>query len=245
MLIFVVCTLPHFALIIRALALLVGVVVVVGGRVNSSWNFTPCCCSVPTSNEGNPCAFLGPPFLNKCSYDGVQAMLSTVLGHTISPPVEPDLSQVIVFEQKDYVPENFTGYSGLQGEGIIYAPDDCRTESLRCPVHFAFHGCDTSLDDLRENFARLGGYLGLAEANHIIMIFPHIQPDEDKNPHGCFDWWGYTNEQYAQKSGVQLSAFVQMAQEFLSPKAFLEKLQQRALQKEEAPREEDRVVKRL
>ena len=164
MLIFFVCTLPHFALIIRALALLVGVVVVVGGRVNSSWNFTPCCCSVPTSNEGNPCAFLGPPFLNKCSYvrthllcacapvrfrylfplaanhsnggvtlaipqDGVQAMLSTVLGHTISPPVEPDLSQVIVFEQKDYVPENFTGYSGLQGEGIIYAPDDCRTES--------------------------------------------------------------------------------------------------------------------
>jgi hypothetical protein len=33
---------------------------------------------------------------------------------------------------------------------------------------------------------------------------------------GCFDWWGYTNGDYALKSGVQMSAVWSMVQTLAS-----------------------------
>ena len=44
-----------------------------------------------------------------------------------------------------------------------------------------------------EQFVVHSGYLGVAEANNIIVIFPQIKKSLmlPTNPNGCYDWWGY------------------------------------------------------
>lgn len=37
------------------------------------------------------------------------------------------------------------------------------------------------------------------------MLFPQTTTNLN-NPEGCFDWWGYTNGDYANKKGVQMAA---------------------------------------
>ena len=38
------------------------------------------------------------------------------------------------------------------------------------------------------------------------------------NPHGCWDWWGFTGDGYATKQGVQIRAIREMVGRLAAPK---------------------------
>lgn len=61
-------------------------------------------------------------------------------------------------------------------------------------------------------FAKAAGYLEVAELNDIIVIFPQIVQSSysPQNPNGCFDWWGYTSSNYANKLGSQMTGIKNM-----------------------------------
>ena len=44
-------------------------------------------------------------------------------------------------------------------------------------------------------FSRNAGYIAIAEANNIIVLFPQVV-NSTLNPKGCWDWWGYTSPAY-------------------------------------------------
>lgn len=50
------------------------------------------------------------------------------------------------------------------------------------------------------------GYLEVGEVNNIIILFPQIEPSivSPTNPMGCWDWWGYTTKDFANKLGPQM-----------------------------------------
>ncbi len=72
-------------------------------------------------------------------------------------------------------------------------------------------------------FVQDAGYLEYAEANNVMVLFPQTWITEANfpyNPKGCWDWFGWTDEQYATKKGAEakwLMPFIRSVAE--NPKA--------------------------
>lgn len=49
------------------------------------------------------------------------------------------------------------------------------------------------------------GYNSVGEANDIVILYPQAVSKGRDNPYGCWDWWGYTNEDYATNQGKQIA----------------------------------------
>jgi hypothetical protein len=59
---------------------------------------------------------------------------------------------------------------------------------------------------LGDVFAKKTGYLEVAELNNIIVLFPQINATrtDPENSEGCWDWWGYSSPNYANKLGPEM-----------------------------------------
>ena len=115
----------------------------------------------------------------------------------------------------------------MDNTGWAYIPAACaRGES--CRLHVALHGCKQGQsylplrpvvgDDLYygTTFVRNAGYNRWAESNRIVVLYPQAVSIPDRNPNGCWDWWGYTDENFATRKGVQLSAIRAMVEQITS-----------------------------
>lgn len=49
-----------------------------------------------------------------------------------------------------------------------------------------------------------------ADTNRIVVVYPQAIPTIPDNGEGCWDWWGYTNSNYAQKNGPQMQTLFNM-----------------------------------
>jgi hypothetical protein len=85
------------------------------------------------------------------------------------------------------------------------------TAPTQCSVHVALHGCLQTLADVGEQYVRETGYLGYAEANDIVIVFPQAVAVTGTNPKGCFDWWGYSGVNYHTKAGMQMATHMNLA----------------------------------
>lgn len=103
---------------------------------------------------------------------------------------------------------------GLAERGYVYVPKGC-SEHHGCRLHVVFHGCLQNADAVGDAFYRHAGYNEWAEANDIVVVYPQAAPVIRRligiplkwpNPQGCWDWWGFTGENFATKSGPQISA---------------------------------------
>ena len=47
-----------------------------------------------------------------------------------------------------------------------------------------------------------------AESNKLVVLYPQTKSSNVMpfNPQGCWDWWGYTDANYATRSGKQIQA---------------------------------------
>jgi poly(3-hydroxybutyrate) depolymerase len=85
----------------------------------------------------------------------------------------------------------------------VYVPNACRTQN--CRLHVAFHGCRQSVDNVHDDFVRDAGYNGWAAANRIVVLYPQVA-DSGANPNGCWDFWGYSGEDYRVREAKQMRA---------------------------------------
>jgi poly(3-hydroxybutyrate) depolymerase len=163
-----------------------------------------------TTAFGNTCDTSKAPFVNRCGYDLAGAALRHIYG-PLAPPTEAD-GKLAVFDQTEFVDPATT--HGLAERGYVYVPKGC-SEHRGCRLHVAFHGCLQNADAVGDAFYRHAGYNEWAEANDIVVLYPQAAPVirrligmplEWPNPQGCWDWWGFTGENFATKSGAQISA---------------------------------------
>ena len=152
---------------------------------------------MPTLDKGVACNELASPFLNACNYDAAGALLGA-LYDSLSDRVEAsgDLLQVAQPGAKDAV---------MLESAYLYVPSSC-TAQESCGLHVAFHGCQQSSEMVGDAFARDAGYNEWAESNRLLVLYPQVASSKlaPMNPLGCWDWWGYTGEGYATKSGAQI-----------------------------------------
>src|SRR4051812_16331958 len=77
-----------------------------------------------------------------------------------------------------------------------------------------FTGCEQYVDKIHGLFFRDAGYNGWADAHHVIILYPQATPwlrlaDPSQitgNPKGCWDWWGYSGDNYLSRDGKQMRA---------------------------------------
>merc|ERR1711997_821350 len=171
----------------------------------------------PTNDQGGFCLFLNSPnFVNNCNYDGAFHILQKTLGEiapkTDNGEVDYELKD---FDQAEFFEDNDAEGNSLDKNGYVFIPDSCANGSIQCHLHIHLHGCTQTREWIGEGYVRETGFLPLAKANNIVMLFPQIKANA-VNPNGCWNFWGYLgdadNYQFATKQGKQMKAMAKMVE---------------------------------
>jgi poly(3-hydroxybutyrate) depolymerase len=169
----------------------------------------------PTADAGAPpCDIPDSPFLGNCGLDGARALLGQVYGE-LAPGRAARDAGLVKFDQRPYAVT--AGSAGLAETGWIYLPEACAAgPGNACRLHVVFHGCKQGGSFVGDAFVRRAGYLEVAEANRIVLLFPQIDKSlQPLNAFGCWDWWGYEGEDYATRDGRQIRAVRAMIADLL------------------------------
>ena len=158
---------------------------------------------------GSICTYSGYPWINNCLIDSSGKILEHIYGK-LNPKVSYKSSNIYSFKQKPYFSDSDWSGSSMADTGYIYIPEVCKNKE--CKVHLVLHGCDQDYTETLGAVVYHTGYIEWAEANDMIVLFPQAAVSLVSNPQTCWDWWGYTNSQYATKKGVQMQALFDMTQ---------------------------------
>jgi len=173
----------------------------------------------PTNDFGNSCNYLGTPYINNCNFDGAGSLLQQIYGPLKNHHNASD-NNLLTLSQSSYLPFGWTISSASVGsQAYYYLPSKGCTEDVPCKLHISFHGCLETLADIGMKFVEDAGYNDWAESSNIIVLYPQAAKSIflPSNPNGCWDWFGYTNGNYANNEGVQMQMVNSMVK-YLSSK---------------------------
>jgi len=161
------------------------------------------------------CKLPDSSFLVRCDYGAAELLLRSLYpdAQSTSPPGP---GRLVGFDQTEFFDENDKSTS-LNEAGYLYVPRACVNGALstaRCRLHVAFHGCQQYVGRIHDLFIRNAGYNGWADAHNVIVLYPQAtqwlrlaDPSQlSGNPQGCWDWWGYSGDDYLEKDGKQMRA---------------------------------------
>ena len=150
----------------------------------------------PAKGQGSSCTTPQTPFVGDCDYDAAGEILNFLYTGLESPVSEPDttLETVVLPGASE---------AGLGETAYLFVPEACAKDGDACALHLVLHGCAQSSVTVGTDFIQQSGYLPWAEANNIVLAFPQVVPGP-LNPYACWDWWGYTGEDYRWRNGKQM-----------------------------------------
>jgi hypothetical protein len=160
-----------------------------------------------TVDTGNSCEASASPFVSDCDYDQAGAMLKWIYGE-LKPSGDAEHGKYVVFDQSPFA--SGIGH-GLSNEGVVHIPETC-TKQGGCRLHIALHGCEQNRDKVGMTFIEGSGFARWAAANRLVVLFPQVSANPILNPKGCWDWWGYTGEDYLTKDAPQIAAIWKMVE---------------------------------
>lgn len=143
-------------------------------------------------------------------------MLNFIYGGVLTQPADNAgvVGNLLNFDQAEFV-AGTPNLSSMNAQGFVYVPTACQgAQGASCRLHISFHGCLqarsetnknenfnlTSFCNFRQNvgnaYALNAGFIQVAEANNIIVLFPQASSIFLTNPNACFDWWGYLHSNF-------------------------------------------------
>lgn len=162
---------------------------------------------MPTVKAGINCEESTSPFIGNCNYDAAGKMLEHIanIKQAKSKKNNEQLKQnLISFKQAEFAGENADTLGEL---AYLFVPENCQS-GQQCDVHISFHGCNQNDEAIGDQYAMNAGFNAWAETNNLIILYPQTKKSTfmPLNPQACWDWWGYTGEEYANKDGKQIQA---------------------------------------
>lgn len=173
-----------------------------------------------------PCAETRANFINSCKNPDNEALIDQAgdilnwLYPDLSPAGDASEQNLMEFDQGLYTQAAL----GMDNIGLVYIPDKCKPEaqqaddSTTCRLHIALHGCQQGIGTVGDAYARQTGYNRWAEANNIVVLYPQAAVVASSwfgpfsgNPKGCWDWWGYSGNDYLSREAPQIAAIARMA----------------------------------
>jgi predicted peptidase len=163
----------------------------------------------PTLTYGSKCDVSESPFLGNCDYDAAGNMLS-FLHSDIQPRNAQPQGKLVLVDQQALGGEQA---SSLAEQGYMYIPKSCQAGE-RCQLHISFHGCQQNAQTVGNQFVENNGLNNWADTNQLVVLYPQTKNSMfmPLNPQGCWDWWGYTDSDYATQNGQQIKAVKQIAE---------------------------------
>jgi poly(3-hydroxybutyrate) depolymerase len=168
----------------------------------------------PTMASGVPCAMTSSPYVGHCEFDAAGQLLAHLYG-SLQPatPGSWRRESLQEFDQRPYA--QATGSRALADTGWLFLPPACASGTA-CRLHVVFHGCKQGATEIGRAFIESAGYLEVAQANDIVLLFPQIAPSyQPLNAMGCWDYWGYEGNTYAVRRGSQLAAVRMMVADLM------------------------------
>lgn len=163
--------------------------------------------AMPTNQFGTqPKCKAESPFIVDCNYDAAGELLRHIHGD-LQPRAKELKGELVEFSQTPFIRRNSMGSTGF-----AYIPSAAR-EGKKCGVHVALHGCKQQKGVIGDVFATQAGYNAWAESNDFIVLYPQACATTSLsiyNPLGSWDWWSYTGQDYALRTGRQMKAIVDM-----------------------------------
>ena len=154
----------------------------------------------PAEGRGTSCFEIVAPYVGDCNYDAAGELLAFLYPGLDAPAttVTTKLREVPLPGAED---------ADLMETAYLFVPPACEDGADACALHVVLHGCAQSAESVGTEFIELSGYLPWAEANDIVLAFPQVEKSmvAPMNPHGCWDWWGYTGDDYAWRDGSQMA----------------------------------------
>ena len=167
--------------------------------------------NLPTVNFGTECDKSETPFLGNCNFDAAGEALSHLYSNkTENAETKPGtlipISQYRLADEKT---------KSLSETAFLYVPERCH-ESL-CSLHISFHGCKQNIEFVDKTYAEKSGFNIWADKLDLVVLYPQ-SIKSSVNPNACWDWWGFTDENYANQNGQQVSAVKRMIDKLMSQK---------------------------
>ncbi|MDF3124396.1 PHB depolymerase family esterase [Rheinheimera sp. 1928-s] len=164
---------------------------------------------MPTLNEGSACDSSEAPFLGKCSYDAAGEALKFIQPG-LKAPADNSSGTIYPIEQQKIAGDLA---ATMAGQGLVYVPKSCE-QGQSCTLHISFHGCNQHADVVGMAYVEKAGFNRYADSNNIVVLYPQTRASAlmPMNPQACWDWWGYTDANYANRKGQQIQAVVKLAQ---------------------------------
>ena len=160
-----------------------------------------------TNKFGGTCDSQAAPWINNCKYDLAGEILKHFYGPLTSSRSLTGLkSQLYPYDQREFQTQN----SALYDYGYVYVPQGCLGRRGLCRLHVALHGCQMNPDYVQDQFVINSGFNSWAEANNIIVLYPQVSKVSQVNPYACWDWFGYTGRDFANRNGSQIIAIQKM-----------------------------------
>lgn len=159
----------------------------------------------------NACGVLASPFINNCAMDPEQTFLTKFYGTLHARNGGALGGTLIQFDQNAFCSGGSCSDISMDSTGWVFVPADCASGAT-CRIVLAIHGCGQGQSAVGEDFVKLSGLNEWADTNDIIVLYPQAiaSTANPSNPEGCWDWWGYTNSNYALRSGAQPQALLAM-----------------------------------
>jgi predicted peptidase len=154
----------------------------------------------PTLDYGNECVVSKDPYISKCNFDGAGAALEHLYGASAVSRASVVKDNLWAFDQTPFYKGTSTS---LDKTGYVYVPTSCQ-EGTDCHLHVSFHGCEQGASVVGTDYVEHTGFNEWAEGSSTIVLYPQVVTTLGTNPNGCWDWWAYTNKDYALKAGVQM-----------------------------------------
>jgi poly(3-hydroxybutyrate) depolymerase len=171
----------------------------------------------PTATENlQDCGKTDTPFVGSCGFDGTRQMLEHLYGAFGTQAAGAKPGTLVHFSQSPYA--KVADAAGLAAKAWLYVPAACSGNGAagRCRLHVAFHGCKQGASYVKDAFVQQAGYMAAADAGRIVVLFPQVEPSfQPLNPNGCWDWWGYSGDQYATRAGPQIAAVKAMVDDLM------------------------------
>lgn len=169
------------------------------------------------------------PFINYCNgYDSAENYLQFFFPNQVSNDKNNSKNNTnlkningrfIKFSQSDLQKKYNIQNAEMANEGFAFIPKQCESkdsiEKSTCAIHFVLHGCHQSYDMIDEQFIYQTGVWQYAEKYNLVLVYPQTKKSE-KNPNSCWDWFGYSGENYTTKQAAQLKTFDAIVKELQS-----------------------------
>lgn len=175
-------------------------------------NNLPAAHSQVTDSWGQACSQTGGEFINNCGYDAAGQILQHLYGTLNARNTGTLTGTVQPFDQSAFYNGDIASI-GMSSRGYVYVPASCAA-GQPCRVHIALHGCLQNADTIGSDYYSHAGYNAWADTNNLIVLYPQTIATSTVplNPNGCWDWWGYTDANYAKRSGAQIGVLAAMLQ---------------------------------